>query len=46
MTLIDESVALLTGFREVWPELRDAPLRVRTEQRLVVMLGKSYQPSG
>ncbi len=47
VTLIDESVALLTGFREVWPELRDAPLRVRTEQRLVVMLaGRAVRLQG
>lgn len=37
--LTSESTRLLEGFREVWPELRGAPLRVRTEQRLVVMLG-------
>lgn len=34
-----ESSTLLAGFREVWPALSDAPLRVRTEQRLVTMLG-------
>jgi glutamate synthase domain-containing protein 3 len=38
-TLLEESSLLLAGFREVWPELRGAPLRVRTEQRLVAMLG-------
>ena len=37
--LVAESTMLLTGFREVWPALTGAPLRVRTEQRLVVMLG-------
>ena len=37
--LLAESVQLLEGFREVWPDLRTAPLRVRTEQRLVVRLG-------
>lgn len=37
--LLAESTLLLEGFREVWPELRGAPIRVRTEQRLVVMLG-------
>lgn len=37
--LTSESTRLLEGFREVWPELRGAPLHVRTEQRLVVMLG-------
>jgi hypothetical protein len=38
-TLLEEAAVLLAGFREVWPELRGAPLRVRTEQRIVVMLG-------
>ena len=38
-TMLDESATLLEGFREVWPDLGPAPLRVRTEQRLVVMLG-------
>ena len=37
--LVTESTTLLTGFREVWPPLAGAPLRVRTEQRLAVMLG-------
>jgi hypothetical protein len=37
--LLAESTTLLDGFREVWPDLRDAPLRLRTEHRLVVMLG-------
>jgi hypothetical protein len=37
--LMGESRTLLEGFREVWPELADVPIRVRTEQRLVVMLG-------
>ncbi len=37
--LLGESRTLLEGFREVWPELADVPIRVRTEQRLVVMLG-------
>jgi hypothetical protein len=38
-TLLGEAATLLAGFREVWPDLRGAPLRVRTEQRIVVMLG-------
>ena len=38
-TLLAESVVLLDGFREVWPDLDGAPLRVRTEQRLVALLG-------
>ena len=38
-SMLDESATLLAGFREVWPDLGPAPLRVRTEQRLVVMLG-------
>jgi hypothetical protein len=37
--LLSESAALLEGFREVWPELKGVPLRVRTEQRFVVPLG-------
>jgi hypothetical protein len=37
--MLDESAQLLAGFREVWPAFSDAPLRIRTEQRLVVMLG-------
>ena len=37
--LLAESATLLDGFREVWPDLRGAPLRIRTEQRAVVMLG-------
>jgi hypothetical protein len=37
--MLEESALLLAGFREVWPELSGAPLRVRTEQRLVAMLG-------
>ncbi len=37
--MLEESATLLAGFREVWPDLRSAPLRVRTEQRLVVLLG-------
>jgi hypothetical protein len=46
-TLLHESAALLTGFREVWPELRGAPLRVRTEQRLVVTLaGRAVRLQG
>ncbi len=46
-TLLQESAALLTGFREVWPDLRAAPLRVRTEHRMVVMLGgRSVQLQG
>ena len=38
-TMLEESATLLAGFREVWPDLGPAPLRIRTEQRLVVMLG-------
>lgn len=38
-TLLSESTVLLDGFREVWPDLGGAPLRIRTEQRLVAMLG-------
>jgi len=38
-TLLDESATLLAGFREVWPDLRGAPLRLRTEQRLVAFIG-------
>lgn len=38
-TMLHESSVLLDGFREVWPALDAAPLRVRTEQRLAVMLG-------
>ena len=46
-TMLAESTALLAGFREVWPDLRAAPLRVRTEHRLVVMLGgRSVQLQG
>lgn len=37
--LTAESTLLLEGFREVWPDLHGAPVRVRTEQRLIVMLG-------
>ena len=37
--MVNESARLLAGFREVWPELSDAPLRVRPEQRLVASLG-------
>jgi len=37
--MVEEAVRLLAGFREVWPALGDAPLRVRPEQRLVAMLG-------
>ena len=37
--LVAESTTLLEGFREVWPDLRGQPLRVRTERRSVVMLG-------
>jgi len=45
--LLGESAALLTGFREVWPDLRGAPLRVRTERRLVVMLaGRAVRLQG
>lgn len=46
-TLVAESALLLSGFREVWPELSDAPLRVRTEQRLAVMLaGRAVRLQG
>lgn len=46
-TLVAESTVLLTGFREVWPELEGAPLRVRTEQRLAVMLaGRAVRMQG
>ncbi len=46
-TLLAESAVLLTGFREVWPELAGAPLRVRTEQRLVVTLaGRAVRLQG
>jgi len=38
-TLLDESATLLAGFREVWPDLSGAPLRLRTEQRLVALIG-------
>ncbi len=38
-TLVAESTTLLAGFREVWPELTGAPLRVVAERRLAVMLG-------
>jgi hypothetical protein len=38
-TLLDESATLLAGFREVWPDLSGAPLRLRTEQRLATHLG-------
>jgi len=38
-SMLAESVTLLAGFREVWPDLTDAPLRVRTEHRMVVTLG-------
>jgi len=37
--LVEESAALLDGFREVWPELSAAPLEVHTELRLVTHLG-------
>ncbi len=46
-TMLAESTALLAGFREVWPDLRAAPLRVRTEHRMMVMLGgRSVQLQG
>jgi len=45
--LLAESDALLSGFREVWPDLSTAPLRIRTEHRMVVMLGgRSVQLQG
>jgi hypothetical protein len=37
--LIEESTALLDGFREVWPDLGDRVVRVHTELRLVAHLG-------
>lgn len=37
--LLAESALLLDGFREVWPPLDVAGVRVRTEQRLVADLG-------
>jgi hypothetical protein len=37
--LLEESAALLDGFREVWPELSSAPIQVHTELRLVAHLG-------
>jgi len=46
-TMLAESAELLAGFREVWPDLAGAPLRVLTERRLVVMLGgRSVQLQG
>jgi hypothetical protein len=38
-TMLAECTALLAGFREVWPDLTAAPLRIRTEHRMLVMLG-------
>jgi hypothetical protein len=38
-TLLEEVSGLVSAFREVWPDLGRAPLRVRTEQRLVAQLG-------
>jgi hypothetical protein len=37
--LLSETQQLLASFREVWPVLDGAPLHVRTEARLVAMLG-------
>jgi hypothetical protein len=37
--MVEDAIRLLAGFREVWPALGDAPLRVRPEHRLVAMLG-------
>ena len=37
--MVTEAVGLLTGFREVWPDLGGASLTVRTEHRMVVTLG-------
>jgi hypothetical protein len=37
--LLTETAALLTGFREVWPDLGGASVRVQTELRLVAELG-------
>jgi hypothetical protein len=46
-TLLAESSTLLDGFREVWPDLTGAPIRVRTEHRMVVTLGgRSVQLQG
>lgn len=38
-TMLTEASTLLQGFREVWPALDDAPIRVLPEQRLVALLG-------
>ena len=46
-TMLVESSALLSGFREVWPDLTTAPIRVRTEHRMMVTLGgRSVQLQG
>jgi hypothetical protein len=46
-TMLAESSTLLSGFREVWPDLSSAPIRVRTEHRIVVTLGgRSVQLQG
>jgi hypothetical protein len=37
--MLEEVAALVSDFREVWPDLSAAPLQVRTEQRLVAWLG-------
>jgi hypothetical protein len=46
-TMLAESIELLGGFREVWPDLASAPLDVRAEHRMVVTLGgRSVQLQG
>jgi len=46
-TMLAESSTLLSGFREVWPDLAAAPIRVRTEHRMVVTIGgRSVQLQG
>ncbi len=47
VTMLDESASLLAGFREVWPDLSGAPLRLWTEQRLVAhVAGRSIRLQG
>jgi len=41
VTLVDQTVALVASFREVWPDLSGTPLALRTEVRLVAHLGGS-----
>jgi len=46
-TMLAEAATLLSGFREVWPDLAAAPIRLRTEHRMVVILGgRSVQLQG